>query len=113
MSALATRQRSRPQAPPPRRKATSGSPSVQVLVLVLLILLCVALAGIAWYRVAHTLQTAKPVKVPTIHPVTGIIWAGRVFNTKQEMANWLHDRGASYVRWEQHNPDLARVLETR
>jgi len=113
MSALATRQPSRPQARPPRRNAASGSKSVQVLVLVLLIFLCLALAGIAWYRVAHTLTTARPVKVPTIHPVSGIIWGGRVFSSRQQMANWLHDRGASYARWEERNPDLARILNTR
>jgi hypothetical protein len=77
------------------------------------ILVFLALAGIAWYRVAHTLRTAKPVTVPTIHPVSGIVWGGRVFNTRREMAIWLHSRGASYARWEERNPNLARVLETR
>jgi hypothetical protein len=80
---------------------------------ILLIVLCLALAGLAWYRVAHTLQTAKPVKVPTIHSISGVIWAGRVFNSKQEMAVWLHSRGASYARWEARNPELASILDTR
>jgi len=70
-------------------------------------------ASLAWYRVAHTLSTAKPVKVPTIHAISGIIWAGRVFNSRHEMATWLHSRGASYARWETRNPELARVLNTR
>ena len=83
------------------------------MVLVLLIVLCLVMAGVAWYRVAHTLSTAKPVKVPTIHPVSGVIWAGRVFNSRQEMARWLNSRGASYARWEQRNPDLARILNAR
>lgn len=86
---------------------------MQVLVVVILILLCMVLAGLAWYRVAHTLSSAKPVKVPTIHSISGVIWAGRVFNSRQEMAAWLHSRGASYARWEARNPELARILDTR
>ena len=83
------------------------------MVVIVLIVLCMATAGLAWYRVAHTLETAKPVKVPTIHPVSGIIWAGRVFNSRAAMAAWLHSRGASYARWEKRNPELARILATR
>jgi hypothetical protein len=81
--------------------------------LILLIVLCMALAGLAWYRVAHTLSTAKPVKVPQIHSVTAIIWADRVFNSRAEMAAWLHSRGASYATWAARNPELARILNTR
>jgi hypothetical protein len=70
-------------------------------------------AGFTWYRVAHTLKTARPVRVPTIHPVSGVVWGDRVFESRQALAAWLHARGASYARWAARNPDLARVLESK
>jgi hypothetical protein len=70
-------------------------------------------AGFSWYRVAHTLSTARPVKVPTIHPVSGIVWGNRVFNSRQALTAWLHAHGHSYARWASRYPNLARVLETK
>jgi hypothetical protein len=72
-----------------------------------------AAAGLAWYRVAHQLSTARPVKAPTIHPLSGVVWAGRVFSSRLALTAWLHSRGATYARWAAHNPTLARILTTR
>lgn len=75
------------------------------------IVLGMAVAAVAWYRVAHELSTARPVKVPTIRPVSGVVWGGRVFQTRGSLAAWLRSRGVSYAHWAAHNPALARVLE--
>jgi hypothetical protein len=83
------------------------------VLLAVLTLIALAAAGFSWYRVAHTLRTARPVKVPTIHPVSGIVWGDRVFNSRQALTAWLHSRGASYARWASRNPDLARVLTAK
>lgn len=83
------------------------------MLLGVLTVLALIAAGLSWYRVAHTLKTARPVKVPTIHPVTGIVWGDRVFNSRPALTAWLHARGASYARWASRNPALARVLESK
>jgi hypothetical protein len=89
-----------------------GSARINVLFLLIPAAIALASAGFAWYRVAHTLSDARPVKVPTIHPVSGVVWGGRVFNSREAMALWLHSRGASYARWSARYPTLARILET-
>jgi hypothetical protein len=83
------------------------------LLLLVPAVLALAMAGFAWYRVAHTLSTARPVKVPTIHPVSGVVWGDRVFNSRRALTAWLHARGATYARWAAHNPALASVLESK
>jgi hypothetical protein len=82
----------------------------QIVLLVVLTMVALLAAGFSWYRVAHTLRTARPVKVPTIHPVSGVFWGDRVFSSRQALTAWLNARGASYARWASRNPDLARVL---
>jgi hypothetical protein len=91
-------------------RRTPSTPGFQPWLLVAAIALGLALAGFAWYRVAHVLSAARPVKVPTIHPVSGVVWGGRVFSSRSSMAAWLHSRGASYSRWAERNPALARAL---
>lgn len=100
---------------PPVRSLAARRAALRAQIVLLAVLTLVALvaAGFSWYRVAHTLRTARPVKVPTIHPVSGIVWGDRVFNSRQALTTWLHARGASYARWASRNPDLARVLTTK
>jgi hypothetical protein len=86
---------------------------VQVLFLLVPAVVALSTAGFAWYRVAHTLSNARPVKVPTIHPVSGVVWGDRVFNSRRALTMWLHSRGATYASWASHNPALARVLESK
>lgn len=97
---------------PPLRShsARRAALRAQIVLLAALTLVALAAAAFSWYRVAHTLRTARPVKVPTIHPVSGIVWGDRVFNSRQALTEWLHSRGASYAKWASRNPDLARVL---
>lgn len=85
----------------------------QLVLLVVMTLVALCAAAFSWYRVAHTLRTARPVKVPTIHPVSGIVWGDRVFTSRRELTAWLHSRGASYARWASRYPDLARVLTSK
>jgi hypothetical protein len=85
----------------------------QIVLLGVATALALIAASFSWYRVAHTLKTARPVKVPTIHPVSGVVWGDRVFNSRPALASWLHARGASYARWASRHPDLARVLATK
>jgi hypothetical protein len=82
----------------------------QIVLLAVLTLVALIAAAFSWYRVAHTLRTARPVRVPTIHPVSGVFWGDRVFSSRQALTAWLNARGASYARWASRNPDLARVL---
>ena len=86
---------------------------MHLLLLAVAATLALFAAGFSWYRVAHTLQTARPVKVPTIHPVSGIVWGNRVFNSRPALAAWLHSHGHSYATWASRYPKLARVLETK
>lgn len=95
--------------------ATRRTPTTQwarLWLLIATIVVGLMVAGIAWYRVAHALSTARPVKVPTIHPVSGVVWGDRVFETKGALAAWLRSRGTSYSTWAVRHPALARVLET-
>lgn|GEM_PF-5446239 len=95
------------------RRSVRGSVNIHLLLLLVPAVLALFAAGLSWYRVAHTLQTARPVKVPTIHPVSGVVWGGRVFNSRPQLTAWLKARGASYARWASRNPDLARILESK
>ena len=94
------------------RRARS-SHGAQIWLLVPTIVVGLVAAGLAWYRVAHALSSAHPVKVPIIRPVSGVVWGGRVFESKASLENWLRLRGASYSTWAARNPALARVLATR
>lgn len=69
-------------------------------------------AGLAWYAVAHRLSTAQPVKSPEIPPVSGVVWGGRVFESKSSLATWLHSRGVTYSTWAARHPALAHVFES-
>ena len=98
-------------SPPVRgHAARRAALRAQLALLIVMTLVALGAAAFSWYRVAHTLRTARPVKVPTIHPVSGVVWADRVFNSRQALTAWLHSRGATYARWASRNPDLARVL---
>lgn len=85
---------------------------VQAVIALLVIAAGVVVAWVLWARVAHTFRTAKPVKVPTIHPVTGVVWSHRVFTSASSMAAWLSVHGETYSSWAARHPRLARVFET-
>jgi hypothetical protein len=39
-------------------------------------------------------------------PATAVVWAGRVFVSRLDLADWLRSRGASYKEWLKHHPPL-------
>jgi hypothetical protein len=45
-----------------------------------------------------------PSKQPVSAPAQAIVWNNRVFFDREELAKWLHSRGASYVVWARHHP---------
>jgi hypothetical protein len=45
---------------------------------------------------------AKP--QPVSAPAQAIVWNNRVFFDREELAKWLHSRGASYDTWVAHHP---------
>jgi hypothetical protein len=46
-------------------------------------------------------------------PPTSIIWADRVYVSKQDLAKWLRARGGSYQEWAAKHDEMAAVLEGR
>lgn len=84
---------------------------VRTFVTVAVILVGIGLASLAWARVAHKFTTAKPVEVPAIHSVTGVVWGDRVFSSRPAIAAWLREHGATYAAWAARYPRLARVVE--
>lgn len=93
-------------------RGVPASRIVQAVAALMVIAAGVGLAWVLWARVAHTFRTAKPVKVPTIHRVSGIVWAQRVFTSRVSFEGWLDAHGETYAAWSAHHPRLARVLET-
>lgn len=43
----------------------------------------------------------------------GLVWAGRVFTGRRELAVWLQRRDADYRRWSARHPAAAARLEHR
>jgi len=41
----------------------------------------------------------------------GVVWAGRVFDTRDQLADWLEERGRSYDDWAARHPKAASRLE--
>jgi hypothetical protein len=55
---------------------------------------------------AITYSATRVVEAPQHQPerATSIVWAGRVFETKRDLARWLRARGVSYRVWAQRHP---------
>jgi hypothetical protein len=64
------------------------------------------------YLVGREIAGAKPVRGAFV-PVTGVIWANRVFSDRRSLAVWLHYRGAAYTVWARRHRPASRVLERR
>jgi hypothetical protein len=45
-----------------------------------------------------------PSKPPVSAPAQAIVWNNRVFFDREELAKWLHSRGASYDAWAKNHP---------
>jgi hypothetical protein len=48
-----------------------------------------------------TLAAAQP---------TGLVWADRVFTSRQDLAHWLQARGSSYEGWAARHPGVANTF---
>ena len=48
-----------------------------------------------------TLAAAQP---------TGLVWADRVFTSRQGLAQWLEARGSSYERWAARHPGVTKTF---
>lgn len=48
-----------------------------------------------------TLAAAQP---------TGLVWADRVFTSRQDLAQWLEARGSSYERWAARHTGVAKTF---
>jgi len=66
--------------------------------------------AVPFYLVGRQIADAKPVRGAFV-PVTGIIWADRVFSEQRTLAAWLHYRGASYTVWAQRHQQASKVLQ--
>jgi hypothetical protein len=77
----------------------------------LLVVLAVAVVTAPWAVVARTLVNAKPVATSGASAARSIVWGGRVFSTKADLAAWLRSRGTSYDAWAARHPDDRAILE--
>jgi hypothetical protein len=44
---------------------------------------------------------------------TSIVWSGRVFTSRSELAAWLKGKGASYETWAALHPTMSSILVTK
>ena len=56
------------------------------------------------FALAASQLTGGPSKQPVSAPAQAIVWNNRVFFDREELAKWLHSRGASYDVWALNHP---------
>jgi hypothetical protein len=56
------------------------------------------------FAFAASQLTGGPSKQPTAAHAQAIVWNNRVFFSREDLAKWLHSRGASYDAWVAHHP---------
>lgn len=64
-----------------------------------------AILAFAVMTVAEHLAGTSPVR-SAVRP-TGVVWAGRTFATRADLARWLQAHGTSYEQWASAHPVLA------
>jgi hypothetical protein len=67
-------------------------------------LLTVPCAVALLFALAVSQLAGGPAKHPVSEPAQAIVWNNRVFFDREELAKWLHSRGASYAAWAAHHP---------
>ena len=55
-------------------------------------------------------RAVKDDPVTATTAATSVVWASRVFTSRQELAGWLETRGARYQRWALRHPKAAARL---
>jgi hypothetical protein len=59
--------------------------------------------SLPWFLIVRELRHPQPV-VSTSAAPTAIVWGGRAFTSRGDFQQWLHSRGASYLRWATIHP---------
>lgn len=67
-------------------------------------LLTVPCAVALVFALAASRLAGGPAKQPVSAPTQAIVWNNRVFFDHEELAKWLHSRGASYETWAAKHP---------
>jgi hypothetical protein len=67
-------------------------------------LLTVPCAVALVFALAASRLTGGPSNHPASAPAQAIVWNNRIFFNREELAKWLHSRGASYDVWARHHP---------
>jgi hypothetical protein len=83
----------------------AGGPLDATLDLVRIVALLTVPCAVALLVALGASQLAGgPSKQPVGAPARSIVWNNRVFFDREELAKWLHSRGASYDVWAAHHP---------
>ena len=83
----------------------AGAPFGATLDLVRIVaLLTVPCAVALVFALAASQLMGGPSKHPVSAPAQAIVWNNRVFFDREELAKWLHSRGASYEIWAVNHP---------
>lgn len=56
------------------------------------------------FALAASHLAGGPSKQPVSAPAQAIVWNNRVFFDREQLAKWLHSRGASYDVWAKNHP---------
>lgn len=86
-------------------------PNVREALVLLVLGAALAVTGIVWARVVHTISNTRP--VASSLKATSVVWGDRVFESRADLTRWLHTRGATYVRWSTNHPGARDLLEHR
>jgi hypothetical protein len=86
-------------------------PNVREALVLLVLGAALAVTGIVWAQVVHTISNTRP--VASSLKATSVVWGDRVFESRVDLTRWLHTRGATYVRWSTNHPSARDLLEHR
>ena len=68
--------------------------------------------ALAFGAAAGAVGVVGGVSTPLTKP-TSLLWSGRVFTSRADLAGWLRGRGVTYATWAKRHPAPARVLQDR
>jgi hypothetical protein len=72
------------------------------------VIVAVVVLGISLYFLGKTLHDVQPVRSDA--SARSVVWANRVFLTREPLAHWLHVRGVGYRVWAERHPRAARAM---
>ena len=89
----------------------AGAPQGATLGFVRIVaLLTVPCAVALLFALVASQLAAGPSKHPASAPAQSIVWNNRVFFDREQLAKWLHSRGASFDVWAANHPQPAAVV---